>query len=286
MNESGSRHVPFAGTNVVVNYDGSAAKSVVDFLYHDIPAPQSGDDDVVLAVASPEAEQFTMSRNGKELYSGQSPGELANLLVGETIYNLADRSRGGLVFHAGAVSRHGAGVLLPGKTGAGKTTLTAWLVARGLNYLTDELIYIETGASRFDAFTRPLNVKSAALPLLQDEFAIDPAEYGSLVCQQATLVPHRALNAQQHREQPSLRLVVFPEYVRDASFRVERLSAAQIGFRLMGCLVNARNLAGHGFDEVARLSRAVAAYSLQYSCFAQIENDLLEILNSELAADA
>ncbi|MDH3375624.1 MAG: hypothetical protein OEQ39_01470 [Gammaproteobacteria bacterium] len=285
MSESGSRNIPFAGTNVVVNYDGPAAKSVVDFLYHDMPAPRSDDDEVVLAVASPEAEQFTMSRNGKELYSGQSSGMLANLLVGETIYNLADRSRGGLVFHAGAVSWDGAGVLLPGKTGAGKTTLTAWLVARGLNYLTDELIYIKTGANRFDAFTRPLNVKAAALPLLQDEFAIDPAEHGSLVCQQATLVPHRALNAQQHREQPLLRLVVFPEYVRDGYFRVERLSAAQTGLRLMGCLVNARNLDGHGFDEVARLSRSITAYSLQYSCFAQIETDLLEILNSELGVN-
>lgn len=106
-----------------------------------------------------------------------------------------------------------------------------------------------------------------------------------MVSHQATLVPHRALNAQQHREQPLLRLVVFPEYVSGGSFRVEGLRAAQTGLRLMGCLVNARNLDGHGFDEVARLSRSAPAYRLQYSCFAQIEIDLLEILISELGAD-
>ena len=46
----------------------------------------------------------------------------------------------------------------------------------------------------------------------------------------------------------------------------------------MECLVNARNLNGHGFNEATRLAREVPAYRLTYSSFSQLGNRLEEIL--------
>ncbi len=62
-----------------------------------------------------------------------------------------------LVLHAGAVSIDGRGVVLPGGSNHGKSTLTTALVADGFSYLTDEAAAIDD-----DLYIRPF-AKSIAL---------------------------------------------------------------------------------------------------------------------------
>jgi hypothetical protein len=49
-----------------------------------------------------------------------------------------------LIIHAGAATRDGVALLLPGVSGAGKTTLTYALAARGWHTLTDDLLALDT----------------------------------------------------------------------------------------------------------------------------------------------
>jgi hypothetical protein len=49
-----------------------------------------------------------------------------------------------LIIHTGAVARDGMALLLPGVSGAGKTTLTYALAARGWQTLTDDLLALDT----------------------------------------------------------------------------------------------------------------------------------------------
>jgi hypothetical protein len=58
------------------------------------------------------------------------------------------------------------------------------------------------------------------------------------------------------------------------------LSQAQAGLALMECLVNARNLPGHGFSEIVRLARAARAYQMSYADFAQIDDWIERLLAS------
>lgn len=287
MSDSGVREVPFAGTRVAVGYAGETAKRIVDFLYSDLYSDLPDGDglapDVQLAVDTKARGRLSLFQGEKQLYKGDSPGALANILIGETIHHLADRSDGGTVFHAGAVCRNGCGVILPGQTGSGKTTFTAWLLRAGLNYLTDELVYIKEGSDSLHSFTRPLNVKTPALSLLRDELGLDPTQHKTLRCPQATLVPHRLFNPVHEGYTPTLRLILFPEYKKDCSFTLTKLSQAQAGLRLMGCLVNARNLVGHGFQEVTRLSRTTPAYAVEYGCFQSFEGELTKLLDAVLS---
>ncbi|MGH6800936.1 MAG: hypothetical protein ACRECZ_05915 [Methylocella sp.] len=55
-------------------------------------------------------------------------------------------------FHAAAASRGGHGVLLPGVSGTGKSTLAAFLTGHGFAYLWDDTIAM----SRADWALRPL----------------------------------------------------------------------------------------------------------------------------------
>jgi hypothetical protein len=47
------------------------------------------------------------------------------------------------ILHAGLVARHGAGVLLPGESGTGKSTTSLASVSQGLEYLGDDFIGLE-----------------------------------------------------------------------------------------------------------------------------------------------
>ena len=71
-------------------------------------------------------------------------------------------------FHAAAVSRNGHSALLPGVSGIGKSTLTAYLVGCGLDYLGDDCVAM----ARADWSLRPLptclSLKSGSWPLLAD----------------------------------------------------------------------------------------------------------------------
>ena len=47
---------------------------------------------------------------------------------------------------------------------------------------------------------------------------------------------------------------------------------------MMECLVNARNLNGHGFNEVTRLVRDTKCYLLEYGGFSQLGEEFDSIL--------
>lgn len=67
--------------------------------------------------------------------------------------------------HAGVVTGPSGAVVLPGRSGAGKSSLVAECVRRGAGYLTDELVAVERdGAVRGGGM--PLNLKAGARQIL------------------------------------------------------------------------------------------------------------------------
>jgi len=130
------------------------------------------------------------------------------------------------------LSAGSGGVVLPALSGHGKTTLIAWLAARGCGFGSDEMAFIPDGGNRALPFPRPLNVKQRAVALVRKSCDIE-RHYG-------------------------------------AAFSIERLSKARAGLELMRHVVNGARLPGNGFHEVARLAAAAPAYRLRYSDFAQL----------------
>lgn len=96
--------------------------------------------------------------------------QLIYLLLRATLDAEPDR----LHLHAGLVARGGAGVVLAGVAGAGKSTLVAGLVGRGFDFLTDERIALDTvGAPR--GLPLPLSVVAGSFDLLRH---LDPRRTG------------------------------------------------------------------------------------------------------------
>ncbi|OQW94756.1 MAG: hypothetical protein BWK77_08675 [Verrucomicrobia bacterium A1] len=116
------------------------------------------------------------------------------------------RIRSHYLVHAGCVSRGGRGIVLSGASGMGKSTLTAYLVSRGMGFLSDEVAPISRATGRVEPF--PLHIGIRPGPgedLVQD---LPAADY-TLYRDQKKLVDVRDLAGAAVRESVPLHAVVF-----------------------------------------------------------------------------
>lgn len=265
------RLLTFAGSAVLVEYEGVRPERIIDFLYGDVADDGHIAPHLTFHLVEKVDGLLHLTQDDELLYEGASMAAAADLLLGKSCYHLADRSEGGLLFHAGGLCWQGKGLLLPGTMGAGKTTLTAWLLGREFDYLTDELVFVPQESRTMQPFPRPLNLKRPSRPLFKDQLDFENPDNQILSADTTDLVSPTLLNPNTALSEPPLRLIIFPNYQAGSEFELRQLSKAQAGLELMQCLINARNLPGHGFSEVTRLAREVPAYKMTYANFAQIE---------------
>jgi hypothetical protein len=217
-------------------------------------------------------------RDDAVLYQDPSPGGASAILLEKLQDHLVEQCTGGILLHAAAVARGKRSLLLAGTTGAGKTTLATWLVQRGCDYLTDELVWVDASGTRLHGFARPLHLKTEAGKLFTELFA---PRHNHAIAETAHghHVSALRLGADVRRDAPP-DILVFPTFTPGARFDFRRLSKAKGASRTMGCLVNARGRTLHGFDDVARLVAGVSAYSMIYSDLDEAGRKLEDLLAS------
>lgn len=72
--------------------------------------------------------------------------------------------------HAAAVSHAGRSLLMPGNSGVGKSTLTAFLVAKGFGYLGDDIIALAEDDWALLPLPTCLSIKTGSWPILEECF--------------------------------------------------------------------------------------------------------------------
>lgn len=222
-------------------------------------------------VDSNSASQFEVFRGDKRCYQTSRAGDLCTYLVGEIIFHLIENNTQELLIHAACLKRNGTGILLPGVSGSGKSTLSAWLLSRGFDYLTDELICVDPESFAVEAFTRPLNIKRPGMEAVQRAFGESFGDGDTLEGGISFLVPHRLFGDRYAGSRTQVHVVVFPRYSSSADFSLEPLSTAKTALLLMQTFVNARNHAEHGFHDLTAFARTLSGFELHYSDFSQLD---------------
>lgn len=161
------------------------------------------------------------------------------------IESRADR----LTVHAGAVSRDGLGILLPGSSGSGKSTTTAALVASGCGYLSDEAVSIDFVSLLMEPYAKPLSLSERSLR------ALGQRQYES---GQMTLVPPTLFRSGSVGVPVPPSLLVFPYF--DAGLDTSLLPISR-GEALVELANNSFNFVHHGGDWLPGLRDVVAACS-------------------------
>lgn len=273
-----SRTITFANSAVTIGYTGSREANIINFLYRYLPNEVACTPHTRFWLSIDDNGYFGLFRDEALVHKVREEAIIAERLLGDSCYHLADKSSKGLLFHAAVVGWQNQGILLPGASGAGKSTLTAWLLNQGFTYLTDELAFVPHNSLFLHAFTRPLNLKQPSWNVIQP-LLINPQAKQIMSGPRTRLISPTLFNSNTPRSSISPRLIIFPQYQRDGLFEWCKLSAAQAGLALMKCLINARNLPGHGFAQVARLARAVPAYTMRYADFEQLDHHFERVLH-------
>jgi hypothetical protein len=95
-------------------------------------------------------ERLISETNGQRMINNPFVHPLDQLLM---MYTLAERD--GAILHACAVELDGKGFLLPGRSGAGKTTISRIFSARGHKLLSDDRVVARKIKNEFYAFGTP-----------------------------------------------------------------------------------------------------------------------------------
>ncbi|MBN1274119.1 MAG: hypothetical protein JXB26_17790 [Candidatus Aminicenantes bacterium] len=153
--------ISFTGTSVSLEYGNNRSGPILEFLCRHMPvsSERKKPRNPTYSIKTGLKGNFFLYKEQNLIYRGKEEGIFAEVLLSRICHDLADKSRGGLLFHAAALIRKNEGILFPGKIGAGKTTLALWLALRGYFYLTDELALIGKGENVMHALKRPLNLK-------------------------------------------------------------------------------------------------------------------------------
>jgi len=187
------------------------------------------------------------------------------VVTNEIITRLNAECKRGLVFHAAAVSDAEDAVILCGRSGSGKSSLAAWLIADGFHYLTDEIIEMPLDGNQIDGLTRSIVLKPDSAFIWQDHLPETKSNGFLLFTDGSAWIDPQLLRPDAVYSTATPCALVFPHYEPDVSLQTKKLTSAEALFRLMQTLVNARNLPGHGMDAAARLARQVKAFDLTYS---------------------
>jgi hypothetical protein len=134
------------------------------------------------------------------------------------------------LLHAAVVVKGRKGVLICGKSGAGKSSLSLALMYRhGYQYLTDEIACWDTETEKFVAYPKAIMLKERGFLRFQETYPQlhtqmwDSKRFSQKVCffNPSTKAPSRV------RKTAKINMVVFPRYRERESLRVSSLPKAQ-----------------------------------------------------------
>ncbi len=188
-----------------------------------------------------------------------------------------------LMFHAGALERAGAGVLLPAQPGRGKTTLCAALAHRGFRLLSDEFGLMRRGSAELLPVPRPMPLKNESIDVIRGfapEAWLGPSVPGT---RKGTLAHVRVPDdsvARMHESAP-VRFVVFPRWVRDAPLALEPVSPTDAFLALASNAFNYEMLGESAFESVGQLVRGARCFSLRYSSLGEAVRVLADLVDGK-----
>lgn len=276
QNTSNTMMLEFNTVIVDVVCGNQDARQLAEMLFRDVPLAVDPETEKprkrydVLSVG--KQPMLSLWHGESQLYFGTSRYLLAYILMGEVLYHCIAANENQHALHAGAVHKEGHGIILPGSSGKGKSTLTAWLCSKGYQYLTDELIFLGDDGTMIP-FTRPVNLKTRE-PIVSDKFAEMNRDKILFSEDGATMIPHRLLNNDYSPEKPVVGSILFPEFRKGATTELKPVSPARSVFLLLQCHVNARNLQSHGVASLSNIARKCQSFSLVYSDFESVEQIL------------
>jgi hypothetical protein len=272
--------VDYAGVRITVTSESESAEPLVRLALADMNASEVREvGGTHLTVGGRQGAWRVTDHANARSRSPRTSGDLIYHLTDRLIHHVALAASRHHCLHAAAVSHRGRALIMPAGTGSGKSLLTAWLVASGFEYLTDELILVDDGYG-IGGIARPIQIKRRGLPIVSQ--LIDKGK-SVIPGTRSNSVPVAHLGGRSSSVvRHALGLVVFPEFKQGSGYELSPLTAAAAGMKFMSSHINARNLEGHGFRPLMEMVRTTRCYALKYGGFEKLPADFASRLRERL----
>lgn len=172
-----------------------------------------------------------------------------------------------LIIHAAVLERGGRALVLPGRPGAGKSTLAAALALSGFRLLSDEMALLGLADGCVHPIPRPVSLKDAAIELIRRESAaavLGPPAHDTAKGTVAHLrAPAGAVAAVYRTAAPGF--VVFPRWQAGAATELTPRGRAQSLFELAEQSFNYDTLAPRAMHALAPMVEASRCFDFRYS---------------------
>ncbi|RDI98012.1 serine kinase [Dyella solisilvae] len=113
-------------------------------------------------------------------------------LIEFAVFTLATRGLGLVPLHGACVGRGGRGVLLLGASGSGKSTLALQALLRGLDFLSEDAVFVEPQGMLATGVANFLHVTDDALPWVADAAARQWLAQAPLIRRRSGVCKHEA----------------------------------------------------------------------------------------------
>jgi len=185
-----------------------------------------------------------------------------------------------LGLHAGAVTRSGRCLLLPGDPGAGKTSLVLGLLLRGWGLLSDEAAPIHPDTSEVHPFPRTLCIKDGCLGKFHgvDRNAVLDRPGSVLDVGGVSCVASRAFDMLPLDRSAPVGAIVFPSYTRGAPASLVQIPRAKGLGLLMRHALNRRAFPDRALSILGKLADRARCFEL-HSGSLEAALDLLHDIN-------
>ena len=135
-------------------------------LIHDGPRPP----DYTLSFVTAETAAVRTARPFHFVYSEHhrigrttEPAQLVRVLETHFLKLLGDHVDQYFLLHSAALAHKNTGILFPGQSGSGKSSLALGMLQSGFDYLSDELSPVDIHTGEVEPFSKPISLKSTTL---------------------------------------------------------------------------------------------------------------------------
>jgi HprK-related kinase A len=183
-----------------------------------------------------------------------------------------------VMIHAAVLERHGRALVLPGITGAGKSTVCVALAHRGWRLLSDEFALIQPADGQIAPWPRPISLKNLSIDVIRgwapDAYISTPVPNTNKGTVAHVRPPGESVRRADDRAAPAW--IVFPTFEKGAAARLTPLPKARAFFRLADCSFNYQVLGIQGFRTLSRMIGGCNAFEFRYSRL----DDALKVLGA------
>lgn len=204
---------------------------------------------------------YSLFYGGRWIGVVESRGEAVMALLSHLHWKIAQAARAHIFVHAGVVGWKGRAMVLPGRSGAGKTSLVLELLRRGASYLSDEYAIFDSSGSVYP-FRRDLHVRAAG---------------GS----SRSMFPASALADSTPSAGLPVGMLLFATYVPEAYWHPRRLSPGQALLGLLQNTVAARKTPGEVLRGLSRVVVSAPAFAAERSEARTASREVIDLLEAD-----